>query len=147
MMIFDFYRKRKIKSWTKMFGMVWFSGISTILGYLMPNPAYTYIRFSVFDSISSSSCCAISTDIPGRLSPHLPIVHWFRQILRATSRIGTELLYVGSNWTSCLCSSMCRGPDTWDTAREVGGSSWVMYNSPASHTPYVGLKFAIVGWN
>ena len=43
---------------------------------------------------------AISTDIPDPLSPQLPIVPCFRQILRATSRIGTELLYVGLNWTS-----------------------------------------------
>ena len=48
-------------------------------------------------------------DIPNPLSPHLFIVHCFRQILRATSRIGTELLYVGSSWTSCLCLSMSRG--------------------------------------
>ena len=39
-------------------------------------------------------------------SPPLLIVHCFRQVLRATSRIGTELLYVGSSWSSCLCSSM-----------------------------------------
>ena len=25
------------------FGLVWFNGISTIVGYLMPNPLYTYI--------------------------------------------------------------------------------------------------------
>ena len=25
------------------FGLVWFYGISTIVGYLMPNPLYTYI--------------------------------------------------------------------------------------------------------
>ena len=25
------------------FGLVWFDGISTIEGYLMPNPLYTYI--------------------------------------------------------------------------------------------------------
>ena len=25
------------------FGLVWFYGISTIVGYLMPNPAFTYI--------------------------------------------------------------------------------------------------------
>ena len=50
---------------------------------------------------SSSWCYAISTDIPDPLSPHPPIVHCFRQILYATSRIGTELLYVSSSWTSC----------------------------------------------
>ncbi len=27
----------------KWFGLVWFYGISTIIGYLMPNPLYTYI--------------------------------------------------------------------------------------------------------
>ena len=25
------------------FGLVWFYGISTIVGYLMPNPLYTYV--------------------------------------------------------------------------------------------------------
>ena len=43
-------------------------------------------------SSSSSSSHAISTDIPDPLSPPLPIVHRFRQVFRATSRIGTELL-------------------------------------------------------
>ena len=33
----------------------------------------------------------------------------FRLVLRATSRIGTELLYVDSSWSSCFCSSMRRG--------------------------------------
>ena len=45
-------------------------------------------------SSSSSSCRTISTDIPDPLSSPLPIVHCFRKVLRATSRIGTELLYV-----------------------------------------------------
>ena len=58
----------------------------------------------------SSSYRAISTDIPDPLSPHFPIVYYFRQILRATSRMGTDLLYVDSSWTFCLCSSMGRGP-------------------------------------
>ena len=26
-----------------MFGLIWFYGISTTVGYLMPNPFYTYI--------------------------------------------------------------------------------------------------------
>ena len=56
-------------------------------------------------SSSSSSCRTISTDISDPLSPYLPIVHCFRE---ATSRIGTELLYVGSSWTSYLCSAMWR---------------------------------------
>ena len=63
--------------------------------------------------MSSSSCHAISTDIPDPLSPPLPIVHCFRQVFRATSRIDTELLYVGSSWSSCLCSAMWRGPQEY----------------------------------
>ena len=52
-----------------------------------------YIYMYIY--ISLSLCCTISTGIPGPHSPHLPIVHCFRQFLMATSRIGTELLYVG----------------------------------------------------
>ena len=44
--------------------------------------------------ISSSSGCAISTDLPDPFSPPLSIVHHFWQVFRATSCIGTELLYV-----------------------------------------------------
>ena len=47
-------------------------------------------------SISSSSRLAISADIPDFLSPPLPIVHCFRQVFRTISRVGTELLYIGS---------------------------------------------------
>ena len=60
--------------------------------------------------ISLSSSCASGTDIPDPLSPPLSIIHRFQQVLRATSRIYTELLYVGSSWSPCLCSSMWRGP-------------------------------------
>ena len=43
---------------------------------------------------SSSSCRAARTDILHPLLPLLPIVHRFWQVLRVTSRILTELLYV-----------------------------------------------------
>ena len=56
-----------------------------------------------------SSCRAINVDIPDSLSPFLCIVYCFRQVFRTSSRIGTELVYVGSSWSSCLCSSMWRG--------------------------------------
>ena len=45
---------------------------------------------------SSSSCCSASTYL---LEP----------LFRVISCIGTELLYIGSMWSSCLCSSMWRG--------------------------------------
>ena len=33
-----------------LFGLVWFYGISTIVGYLMPNPLYTYI-LNIYDLV------------------------------------------------------------------------------------------------
>ena len=44
---------------------------------------------SRYQSSSSSSCRAACTDIPGPLSPLLPIVHRLRQVFRATSHILT----------------------------------------------------------
>ena len=35
-----FYFSGQVKVW---FGLIWFNGISNILGHLMPNPFYTYI--------------------------------------------------------------------------------------------------------
>ena len=32
------------------FGLVWFNGISTIVGYLIPNPLYTYI-LDIYDLV------------------------------------------------------------------------------------------------
>ena len=70
-----------------------------------------FLQFSLTTLVSSSSSCrAISIDIPDPLSPPLPIVHQFRQVLRATPCILTELLYVGSSWSTCFCSAMWRGP-------------------------------------
>ena len=43
----------------------------------------------------------ISTDIPDPLLPPLPIVHCIWQVLRATSSICTELLYVCLSWMTC----------------------------------------------
>ena len=56
-----------------------------------------FLWLFLHQSSSSSSCLAISTDISDLLTPPLPIVHCFWQVLRATSRISTELLYGGSS--------------------------------------------------
>ena len=94
--------------------------------------------FKSFDceqTSSSSSCHAINMDIPDLFSPLLPIVHCFWQVFRATSRIGIELLYVGSSWSSYLCSTMWRGPQEYithelvPTSPEVScmsGSLWAL---------------------
>ena len=55
----------------------------------------------------------ISKNIPNPFSLLLSIVHGFRQVFRATSCIGTEQLFVGPSWTSCLCSSVWRGPQEY----------------------------------
>ena len=60
---------------------------------------YIYIYIYIY---IISSCHVASTDILDPLSPLLLIVHRFWQVLRATSRILTELLYVGSSWSSCF---------------------------------------------
>ena len=62
---------------------------------------------------SSSSCRAAGADIPDRLSPFLPIIHRLRQVLRVTSCVLTQLLYVGSCWSSHSCTSMCGGPQEY----------------------------------
>ena len=78
---------------------------------------YCYIAMlkAILLSSSSSSCRAVSTDIPDSLPPPPLLVHCFRQVFRATSRIGTELLYVVSSWSSCLFTSMWRGPQEYIT--------------------------------
>ena len=100
---------------------LWFS--IKILGF-------TYWKSS---SSSLSSCRAISTDIPDPLSPPVPIVHCLRQVLRDTSRIGTELLYVCSSWSSCLCSAMWRGPQEYITYELVPTSPTVSCMSGSSN--------------
>ena len=62
---------------------------------------FTYLMGSAYNIpkylSSSSSCRGIGTDIPDPLSLPLPVIHRFRQVLRATPRILTELLYVGAS--------------------------------------------------
>ena len=91
--------------------------------------AYIYIHIYIY----ISSCRAISMDIPDPLSSLLPIVHWFGQILRVTSRIGTELLYVGSSWSSCLFTSMWGGPQEYITYELVPTSPTVSHVSCLSN--------------
>ena len=81
----------------------------------------------------SSSCRAISTDIPDALLPPLAIGHCFQQVLRATSCIYTELLYVGSSWSPCLCSSLWRGPQEYITYELISTSPAVSRMSGLSN--------------
>ena len=81
----------------------------------------------------SSSRRTISMYPPGPLSPPLPIGHSFRQLLRPTSRIDTELLYIGSSWSSCLCSSVWRGPHMYITYELIPTSPAVSRMSDSSN--------------
>ena len=110
------------------FCLVWFYGISTFVGYLIPNP-FLYIS----SSSSSSSCHAISTNIPDPFSPPFSIVHCFQQVFKSTSRIGTYLLYLGSSWSSCFCSSMWSGPQEYITYEFVFTSPAVSRMSGSSN--------------
>ena len=64
-------------------------------------------------SSSSSSCRTASMDLPGPLLPLISIVHRSRKVFQATSSIGTELLYIGTCWSSYICSSMWWGPQEY----------------------------------
>ena len=61
-------------------------------------------------SSSSSSYHAANTDLTDPLSLLVSIVYSFREVFRATSCIGTELLYIGSSWSSNICSSLWSVP-------------------------------------
>ena len=63
--------------------------------------------------ISPSSCRTASTDLPDPLSLPISIVHCPRHVFQPISCIGTELLCIGSSWSSCFCSSMGSGPQEY----------------------------------
>ena len=69
---------------------------------------YIYIYIYIYKYISSGH--ATSTDLPGPLSPPFSIVHRSQEVFKARSSIGTELLYIGSSWSSCLSPSTWRDP-------------------------------------
>ena len=82
--------------------------------------------------ISSSSCHAISMDIPNPFSPPFSIVYCFRRVFNATFCIDTELLYVGSCWFSGIFSSMWRGQQEYVTYESVPTSPAVFRMSASS---------------
>ena len=74
------------------------------------------MQFLNTSSSSSSSCRAASRDLSESLLPPASIIlhsrwwWWLWGAFKAISCIGTELLYIGSSWSSCFCTSMWRGP-------------------------------------
>ena len=94
-----------MKSWYLLF---WRKLTQILLGmYVFIDDIVSYfcmiVSISFNISGSSSSCHA------DPLSPPVSIVHRSREVVQATPCIGTELLSIGSRWSSKLCSSMWRG--------------------------------------
>ena len=84
-------------------------------------------------SSSSSSCRTAGADLSDPIPPPFSIVHHSRQVLKTTSCIGTELLYIGSSWLSCLCSSIWRSPPEYVTYEFVLTSPAVSRMSSSSN--------------
>ena len=81
----------------------------------------------------SSSCRAVSTDIPDPLSPLFLIVHRLQQVFRATSLILTQLLNVCSSWSSCFCPAICGSPQEYIPYEVVPASPAVSCMSGSSN--------------
>ena len=109
---------------------VWFYGISTLVGYFKPN-LFLYKKQLWFKHHPVVPSARISLTLS--LSPPLPIFHRFLQVFRATPRVCTELLYVGSSWSPCLCTSMWRGPQEYITHELVPTSLAVSHMSGSSN--------------
>ena len=83
---------------------------------------------------SSSSCHNARGDLPDPLQTPFSIVHRSLWVFKATSCIGTEVLYVGSSQSSYICSFMWRATQEYVTyefvptspavSRMPGSSNW-----------------------
>ena len=82
----------------------------------------------VLENSSSSPCCTASTDLPDILQPPISIVHCPPEVFKATSCSGTDLLYIGSNW-----SPMWRGPQEYVACEFVPTSPAVFCMSDSSN--------------
>ena len=95
---------------------------------------YNCVRTTSNNTSSSSSLCrTASTNIPDPLSLPVSIVHLSRKIFNNTPSIGTELFYIGSSWSSSLCSSMWKGPQEYVAYEFVSTSPAVSYMSGSSN--------------
>ena len=96
---------------------------------LMHTHLYTYIYIYIY----ISSCHAASIELPDFPLPPFSIVHSSQLVFKAISCISTELLHIGSSWSSCLCSSMWRGPLEYVTYEFISTSPAVSYMSGSSY--------------
>ena len=129
--------QHSLKKWAKQHGVVvnMMDCDITIKEFEPHLCSYAYFHWESDETpfIISSYCRTISTDIPDPLSQPLLIVHCFWHLLRATSRIHTELPYVGSSWSPCFCSAMWRDPKEYITYELVPTSPAVSCMSSSSN--------------
>ena len=110
-----------------------FSWFQRILETIQLFSNYLY-QLGILNTISSSSSCrAASMDLLDPLQLPFSIVHRFRWVFHATPCIGTELLYVGFCWSSCLCSSMWWSQQKYVTYEFVPTSPVVSHMSGSSN--------------
>ena len=69
-----------------------------------------FVNKNIFHAymLSSSSCHTARTDLLDALTPLVPLVYRSREVLQAISSIGTELLYIGSRWSTYF-ARLCEG--------------------------------------
>ena len=91
------------------------------------------LQKSIEQLSSSLLCCAARMDLPDPHSPPISIVHCSREVFKAISCISTELLYIGSSWSSCLCSFMWRSPQEYIPYEFILTSPAVFHMSASSY--------------
>ena len=97
------------------------------MSYLIP-------KFNSFVKVClSSSYHAASIHLPDPLSPPVSIIHCSQEVFKAISCIGTELLYIDSSRSSCLCSSIWRSAQEYVTYEFVPTSPAVSHMSGSSN--------------
>ena len=78
---------------------------------------------------SSSSCHVASKELTEPLAWPVSIVHFYREVFRVMPCICIELLYIDYCWSSCICSSIWRGP------KEYIAYEFVLTSKAVSHMP------------
>ena len=111
----------------------WVDSLAVDIFYIHFSPCPCGIFFCDLVPSSWSSCHAASTNIHDPLPPPVTVVHCSWYVFKVTSCISTELLYIDTSWSSCLCSSMGRSPQDYVTYALIPASPAVSRMSGSSN--------------
>ena len=78
--------------------------------HTQPTGQHTHTHTYIYHHHHVAPPARISLTVSRHFSP---IIHRLRQVFWVTSRVLTQLLYVGSCWSSHSCTSMCGGPQEY----------------------------------